>query len=75
MWEYLMVLCIVTSFGGAPVNKCYQKISKEKYPKEEICKAAAQAEDYRAYYTLKDNVKGVIVIRTFCDTYKNNGGT
>jgi hypothetical protein len=74
MWEYLMVLCIVTSFGGDPVNKCYKKMSKETFPREKICKAAAKAEDYRTFFTLKDNrVEGLYVIRTFCTEVEKKG--
>ncbi len=76
MWEYWIAVCLVTNFSGEPVNKCYSKLGAEKYPREKICKAAAKAEDFRTYYTLRDaGFSGVPVIKTTCSEVTEKKGT
>jgi len=76
MWEYLIVICMVTNFSGDPINKCYSKVSADKYPREKICEAAAKAEDYRMFYMLRDrNAEGMPLIRTFCNEAEEKRGT
>ena len=43
MWEYIIITCMVTHFGGEPINKCFSSVSEKKYPDVQICKAAAKA--------------------------------
>ena len=66
MWEYLLVLCMVTNFEGAPINKCFGNKSSVQYPSKDSCMAAAKAEDYRVYLTLRDKDQGLPIIKTAC---------
>ncbi len=71
MWEYILITCMVTHFGGEPVNKCWLQVSEKKYPEVAICKAAAKAEDFRIYYSLRGTSAGLPVIKTVCGEVKN----
>jgi len=71
MWEYIIITCMVTHFGGEPVNKCFSSVSEKKYPDVQICKAAAKAEDFRIYYTMRGTDAGLPVIKTVCGEVKD----
>jgi len=70
MWQYLIVMCLITDFNGFPVNKCYSNVEATIYDTETSCKVAAKAADWRLYMETREKNVGLPLIKTACSKTK-----
>lgn len=67
MFKILVAICVVTSFDGRPVNKCYVFQEENRYVNVNDCSKAAQIKESEIVLNYNDSEnRSAIVVQAIC---------